>query len=201
MRLHSLHKLKGTHHIAQVCEGYRRLAVVGGTLNQLWNLGRGLQHAKLAVNVKVKKGNSVGSSVKSSACTCLSRIRVYRASSRNSVRGRLPILKACLEVGTGFFEVAVLDSNGQDPLRMGFDVAVKLGLLHAQVCSLPMTAASEFPKAPSSGLHVSGSIVGLLKGRIEQRAVEFSKFCWLESSSPRNPHQCSRLGRHGVNYG
>ncbi len=84
---------------------------------------------------------------------------------------------------------------------MGFDVAVKLGLLHAQVCSLPVTAASEFPKAPSSGLHVGGSIVSLHKGRIEQRAVEFRKFCWLESASPRNPNQCSGLGRHGIDYG
>ena len=64
-----------------------------------------------------------------------------------------------------------------------------------------MTAASQFPKAASGGLHVGGSIVSLHKGCIEQRAVEFREFCWLESASPRNPHQCSRLGRHGIDHG
>ena len=84
---------------------------------------------------------------------------------------------------------------------MGRYVAIELVLPHAQVYSLPVTAASEFPKAPSSGLHVGGSIVSLHKGRIKQRAVEFRKFCWLESASPRNPHQCSGLGRHGIDNG
>ena len=42
VRLHSLHKLKGTHHVAQVREGYRGLAVVCCTFYKLRNLGRGL---------------------------------------------------------------------------------------------------------------------------------------------------------------
>ncbi len=205
VRLHSLHKLKGAHHVAQVREGYRGLAVVGGTLNKLRNLGRGLQHAELAVHVKVKKGNSVGSRFKRPARPWLGGVGV--CGRRRSGRGRLSsrgwrsLLKASLEVGTGFFEVAVLDSNGQDFLGMGCNVAVELGLLHAQVCSLPMTAASQFPKAASGGLHVSGRIVSLHKGCIEQRTVEFREFCWLESASPRNAHQSSRLGRHGIDYG
>ena len=53
--LDPLNKLKGAHHVAEVGQRHRGLAVGRDALNQFRNLCRRLQHAELAVHVEVKK--------------------------------------------------------------------------------------------------------------------------------------------------
>ena len=181
--LDPLNKLKGAHHVAEVSQRHRGLAVGRDALNQFRNLCRRLQHAELAVHVEVKKR------------------RIRGCARRLGGRGRNRFCSLGLEGCAGGLEVAVREANGRNHLRVGRDKVFELSRLYAKLTRLPMADAHQFPKAACGSLYVRSGIVGLGKLLTKELGVQFSQFRGLESASPRNPHQRRSLRRHRIQDG